>query len=266
LKILVADDNRIERLILRRILENFNHEVILAEDGERAIELFRKEQPQMVLLDVLMPIYTGYEVAKTLKKDSTAPWFPIIFLTSLTEAQDLAKCIDVGGDDFLSKPINETIIKAKLDSFERILNLYDTVNQQQKKIQIYNEHLLQEQEAAKVIFDNIVHKGCLEEDNINYHLSPMSIFNGDLMLSANLPGGGMRMMLADFTGHGLPAAIGSMPASEIFYGMTNKGFSIEDVMMEMNRKLYDVLPIGVFCCVIIFDLDSLTKRITLYSK
>lgn len=265
MKILIADDNRIERLILSRILENFDHEVIQAEDGAEAVDLFEQESPQMVLLDVLMPEKDGYEVAQIIKKDKDQPWFPIIFLTSLTEAADLAKCIDVGGDDFVSKPINKVIIKAKIEAFERILNLYETVNQQQEEIANHNEHLLQEQEAAKVIFDNIVHRGCLEENNINFHLSPMSIFNGDLMLSAHLPNGGMRIMLADFTGHGLPAAIGSLPASEIFYGMTNKGFSINDTMIEMNKRLYSVLPTGVFCCVIIFDIDPLAERITFWN-
>ncbi|MCF6193916.1 MAG: SpoIIE family protein phosphatase [Kangiellaceae bacterium] len=265
MKILIADDSKIERLILSRILENFEHEVVQAEDGNQAIQLFEEHHPQLVFLDVLMPGCDGYEVAQTIKKDEINSWVPIIFLTSLTGAEDLAKCIDVGGDDFVSKPINKVIIKAKLEAFGRILNLYATVHQQQEKIEVYNQHLLQEQEAAKVIFDNIVHKGCLEESNINYHLSPMSIFNGDLMLSTHLNDGSMRFMLADFTGHGLPAAIGSLPASEIFYGMSNKGFSIVDMMKEMNKKLYEVLPTGIFCCVIIFDIDPLGQRMTIWN-
>ncbi|MDQ7050962.1 MAG: response regulator [Enterobacterales bacterium] len=226
MKILIADDNHIERLILSKVIENLGHHVILAEDGEQAVIQFNQHQPDFVFLDVLMPKFDGYEVARIIKKENTQSWFPIIFLTSLTEASDLAKCIESGGDDFVSKPINKVIIQAKIAAFERIINLYSTVDDQKAKIQFHHRHLVQEQEAAKRIFNNIVHRGSLESDNINYHLSPMSIFNGDLMLAAELPMGGMRLMLADFTGHGLPAAIGAMPASEIFYGMTAKGFSI----------------------------------------
>jgi len=265
LKILIADDNNTERLILSRVLENIGHEVVQAEDGPTAITQFDNHAPDLVFLDVLMPGYDGYEVAEIIIKESTRPWFPIIFLTSLTEASDLAKCIDAGGDDFVSKPINRIIIKAKVDAFERIINLYDTVAEQRERIQFHHEHLVQEQEAAKKIFNNIAHRGCLESDNIHYHLSPMSIFNGDLMLAAELPMGGMRLMLADFTGHGLPAAIGALPASEIFYGMTTKGFSIPDMMVEMNTRLYNVLPRGVFCCVIVFDIDSLGHRLTIWN-
>ncbi len=226
LKILIADDNTTERLILSKVLNNYGHSVIQASDGKEAIALFQEDKPDMVFLDVLMPEFDGYEVAEEIKKSPDQSWIPIIFLTSLTEAHDLAKCIDVGGDDFVSKPINKIIIKAKVDAFERILKLYATVEEQRERIQYHHEHLVQEQEAAKRIFNNIAHRGCLESANINYHLSPMSIFNGDLMLASKLPMGGMRLLLADFTGHGLPAAIGAMPTSEIFYGMTTKGFSI----------------------------------------
>jgi CheY-like chemotaxis protein len=265
LKILIADDNNTDRLILSRVLENFGHQVIQATDGNHAISQFNEHKPALILLDVIMPGCDGYEVAEIIKKDTDRNWFPIIFLTSLTEASDLAKCIEVGGDDFVSKPINKIIIKAKLESFERLINLYNTVEEQHKKIDYHHQHLIQEQEAAKRIFNNIAHRGCLESSNVNYLLSPMSIFNGDVMLAAELPMGGQRFMLADFTGHGLPAAIGAMPASEIFYGMTTKGFSISDMMIEMNQRLYTVLPRGIFCCVIVFDIDPLGNRLDFWN-
>jgi len=265
LKILIADDNNVERLILSRVLEAEGHQVVQAETGNEAIDYYFEHSPALVFLDVLMPDIDGYEVASAIKKGQQTRWIPIIFLTSLTDAYDLAKCIEYGGDDFVSKPINRIIIKAKVDAFARISKLYETIESQKSEIQFHNEHLIQEQEAAKKIFNNIAHRGCLAADNINYHLSPMSIFNGDLMLAAETPMGGMRLMLADFTGHGLPAAIGAMPTSEIFYSMTKKGFTIPDVMNEMNSRLYSVLPRGVFCCVIIADIDALDERITIWN-
>ncbi|TQV86710.1 ATP-binding SpoIIE family protein phosphatase [Aliikangiella coralliicola] len=265
MKILIADDNSVERLILSKVLEQEGHEVVQAETGNQAIDFFFRHSPSLVFLDILMPDIDGYEVASAITRGEQSRWVPIIFLTSLTDAYDLAKCIDCGGDDFVSKPINRIIIKAKVDAFSRIANLYETIEQQKSEIQFHNDHLIQEQEAAKKIFNNIAHRGCLAAGNINYHLSPMSIFNGDLMLAAETPMGGMRLMLADFTGHGLPAAIGAMPTSEIFYGMTKKGFVIPDVMTEMNTRLHSVLPRGVFCCVVVADIDALDERITIWN-
>jgi len=260
LKLLIADDNNTERLILSRVLENLGHEIIQAENGRVAVEKFEEFKPDMVFLDVMMPEMDGYQVAAAIQSAKEESWFPIVFLTSLTEASDLAKCIDVGGDDFVSKPINKIIIKAKVEAFERLINLYNTVAKQQEEIRIYNEHLVQEQEAAKVVFNNVAHRGCLDSEYINYHLSAMSIFNGDLMLATVLPTGSLRIMLGDFTGHGLPAAIGALPTSEIFYGMSKKGFSLEDLIKETNTRLYNILPRGIFCCCFIADINPADKQ------
>lgn len=265
MKILIADDNRVERFILLKVLEQCGHEVIQAETGREAIQLFFEHRPALVFLDVLMPDVDGYEVAAAISGNDRSHWVPIIFLTSLTEASDLAKCIECGGDDFVSKPINRIIIKAKVDAFSRISKLYETIEVQKNEIEFHNEHLIKEQEAAKRIFNNIAHRGCLDSDNINYHLSPMSIFNGDLLLAAETPMGGTRLMLADFTGHGLPAAMGALPTSEIFYSMTRKGFAISDVMTEMNTRLHEVLPRGIFCCVVIADIDAVYEQISLWN-
>lgn len=265
MKILIADDNNVERLILCKVLEQEGHEVIQAENGRQAIDYFFEHSPSLVFLDVLMPDIDGYEVATAIKNEENGLWVPIIFLTSLTDAYDLAKCIDSGGDDFVSKPIDRVIIKAKVNAFSRISNLYETIENQKTEIQRHNDHLIQEQETAKRVFNNIAHRGCLELENINYHLSPMSIFNGDLMLATETPMGSMRLLLADFTGHGLPAAIGAIPTSEIFYGMSKKGFSVGDVMMEMNSRLYSILPRGVFCCVIVADIDAIDEKITVWN-
>ena len=73
-----------------------------------------------------------------------------------------------------------------------------------------------------------------------------SIFNGDLLLATRTPSGSMYVMLGDFTGHGLPAAIGAIPVAEVFYGMANKGFSIAAIVAETNRKLRAILPTEVF--------------------
>lgn len=265
MKLLIADDNNTERLILSRVLENLGHEIIQAENGLIAVEKFKEFKPDMVFLDVMMPEMDGYQVAESIQPAKEKSWFPIVFLTSLTEASDLAKCIDVGGDDFVSKPINKIIIKAKVEAFERLINLYNTVAKQQEEIRIYNEHLVQEQEAAKVVFNNVAHRGCLDSDYINYHLSAMSIFNGDLMLAMVLPTGALRIMLGDFTGHGLPAAIGALPTSEIFYGMSKKGFSLEDLIKETNARLYNILPRGIFCCCVIADINPADKQIKIWS-
>ncbi|MBV1870635.1 MAG: SpoIIE family protein phosphatase [Gammaproteobacteria bacterium] len=248
LNILIADDNTTDRMILRKIVQSAGHAVVEASDGIEAVEQFEKVRPDLVLLDALMPGMDGLEAAQQIKALSVDDLIPIIFLTSLTDAGSLADCLNAGGDDFLSKPYNSTVLKAKIAAMSRLRKLNTTVLAQRDRITEYNHHLIREQEVAKSVFDNIAHPGCVDASNIKYILSPMAVFNGDILLAAQTPSGNLLVFLGDFTGHGLPAAIGAMPVAEIFYGMTLKGFAMSDILKEINKKLCHILPSGVFCC------------------
>ena len=207
-----------------------------------------------------MPLMDGFEAARRIKQAAGEELVPIIFLTSLTEGEALVRCLEAGGDDFLAKPYNRVILEAKINAMERLRRLQDTVLKQRDLIAKHNEHLLTEQRVAKAVFDKVTHSGCLDAPNIRYLQSPYAVFNGDLMLAAFKPSGGMHVLLGDFTGHGLPAAIGAMPLAEVFYGMTAKGYSLAEVLREINAKLKRILPVGVFCCATMLNL-SFQRRV-----
>ena len=266
MKIVIADDNNTDRLILKRIINSFGGcEVYSATNGAEAVELYRQVKPDIVLLDALMPVMDGYVAAIKIKQAAGDELVPIIFLTSLTEASALARCLEVGGDDFLTKPYNKVILEAKIRAFERMKLLHDEVRNQRNEIQQFNDHMIHEQEVAKRLFDNIAHSGNLKQKNIRYLLSPMSIFNGDLLLVSRTPSDMTHIMLGDFTGHGLPAAIGALPVADIFYGMTAKGFAIVDIITEVNRRLSHILPVGVFCCATICEVNYRENSLTYWS-
>ena len=127
-----------------------------------------------------MPNKNGIQAAREIRKIAGEDLVPIIFLTSLNEASDLAECLEAGGDDFLTKPYNPVVIKAKILAFSRMRRLHT-------EIQGQREHLVQEQIAAKSIFDKIAHYGVLNSPNIRYLISPKAIFNGDVVLAARHP-------------------------------------------------------------------------------
>ena len=255
LRILIAEDNQSDRMILHAILTRQGHEVVMATDGMEAVEAFHRESPQMVLLDAMMPRMDGLEAARQIKAAAGEQLVPIIFLTSLSDPESLASCLEVGGDDFLSKPYNRVILRAKINAFRRMRELHQSLQKERDLTNQRNEQMLHEQEMARRVFDNIAHRGCLGAENIRYDASPMSIFNGDVLFASPKPSGGVHLFVGDFTGHGLPAAIGAVPLAEIFYGMTSKGFAISDILREMNRKMQAILPTGVFCCAAMVDLN-----------
>ena len=265
LKILVADDTDADRLILETIVRKEGHHVFSAKNGLEAVEIFKQQRPDIVLLDALMPELDGFDAARQIKELAGDELVPIIFLTSLQDTESLVHCLDAGGDDFLSKPYNRVILKAKIKSFNRMRGLHSTMLTQRDLLAQHHQRLLQEQTVAKQVFDNVAHSGCLNASNVRFFLSSLAVFNGDVVVAAIRPNGNMMVLLGDFTGHGLPAAIGAMPLASTFYGMVHKGFSMSDVLREINKKLKAILPIGLFCCATMIDFNFRRKRIKVWN-
>ncbi|WP_300424678.1 SpoIIE family protein phosphatase [uncultured Thalassolituus sp.] len=263
-RVLIADDNSVDRKVLSRVVRNQGNEVIEVSNGFEAVDAFREHRPDIVLMDVMMPGLNGKEATRQIKEISGEDFIPVIFLTSLSDAQSLADCLESGGDDFLTKPYNHIVLQAKISSFRRMSDMHRILLEQRNEIRLANRHMLQEQQVAKAVYDNVAHAGCLSASNIRYMLSPLAVFNGDVLLAARKPSGGMHLLLGDFTGHGLPAAIGAMPMADIFYGMTAKGFGLRDVLREINLKLKSILPVGFFCCSAAVDLALDRKAVSVW--
>jgi class 3 adenylate cyclase len=112
--ILIADDNRVNRLLLARGLEQEGHTVVFAEHGREALELLRKDHFDLMLLDVLMPELDGYEVLAELKRDPILRDIPVIMTSSLDELDSVVKCVEMGAEDYLNKPINPVLLNARI--------------------------------------------------------------------------------------------------------------------------------------------------------
>jgi CheY-like chemotaxis protein len=265
LTILIAEDSAADRLLLSTIVRRQGHEVLTAANGAEAVDAFREQRPQLVLMDAMMPVMDGFEAARQIKLLAGETLVPIIFLTSLTESEALARCLEAGGDDFLAKPYNPVILAAKINAMDRLRRLQATVLQQRDLIAKHHEYLLNEQRVAKAVFDKVAHSGCLSAPNIRYLQSPYALFNGDLLLAAFTPAGDMHVLLGDFTGHGLPAAVGAMPLAEVFYGMTAKGYGLAETLREMNAKLKRILPVDMFCCATLLSLSFQRRSVEVWN-
>ncbi len=128
----------------------------------------------------------------------------------------------------------------------------ETLNQLTEKQALLDE----EEEMARHVFENITASNNATIPGLASWGEPMMSFSGDLMLSAILPSGVFRVILCDFTGHGLPAAIGAIPVASIHHAMAQKGLPLEALMNELNYKLGALLPTGIFSCIAGIDLDE----------
>ena len=246
LSVLVVDDDETNRIVLESMLQRDGHTVYSAKDGREAVSLYEAKRPDLILMDVMMPIMDGYEATRRIKALAGNHFVPVTFLTALTDESSLVKCLEVGGDDFIVKPVSRAILRAKLAAAARIHGLYVALEHQQHDLSIHHERLRYEHEVAENIFSKVIGSAKSEAANIRSEALPFAITNGDLILVAQTPAGGQHVLLGDYTGHGLSAAIGAIPATETFHAMTRKGFGLREIVAEMNRKLHATLPTGQY--------------------
>jgi len=253
--VLVVDDDLTNRMVLCALLKESGYKSIVAENGQEAVNIVNDNHIDIILLDVMMPVMDGYQAAKTIKSRQTN-FIPIIFLTAMTDETALAKCIDSGGDDFLTKPFNHTLLNAKIDSMLRIARLYKNIADQNIEIKEKNLQVEQEMVVTKKLFEKIIHNDLRgDKTGLHYSMSPMSMFNGDLILAEKNQTSGFDVLIADFTGHGLSAAIGALPVSDVFHSMTQKCFSFTDMLAEVNLKLIELLPTHMFMASGLISVD-----------
>ncbi|MFW5886379.1 MAG: response regulator [Bacteroidota bacterium] len=114
-KVLLADDSSVNNLLLQDILEEHGYQVVVAESGKKALQLLPKEQPDLVLLDIMMPVIDGFEVLEKIKADEKLKHIPVIMVTAKNSPVDKKRSIDLGAADYIIKPIDvdDTIEKIK---------------------------------------------------------------------------------------------------------------------------------------------------------
>jgi adenylate cyclase len=114
--ILIVDDNEMNREVLSRRLERQGYTFATAEDGIEALELMRAQSFDLVLLDIMMPRMNGYQVLEAMKNDVTLHGIPVIVVSAVSELDSIVRCVELGAEDYLFKPFNPVLLKARLNA------------------------------------------------------------------------------------------------------------------------------------------------------
>ena len=267
MKILIADDNAHNRMLLDFILRDHDFDTIEAVNGQEACDILAEDENiDLVLMDLNMPVLDGIQATQKIKQEICVNRFiPVLFVTAQGENEYLEKCLEAGGDDFVKKPVDEIELLAKVRAHSRTLELYNKLHKVNQQLEYHNSLVEQEHRVVEHIFRNGAERLKTYCDNVTTYTSPVSMFNGDVVLQSPSPSGGVYVLLGDFTGHGLASSIGTLPVYEIFFRLAERGASVSQFATEINKSLVKILPITMFMCSSIMHLDRDGKSLLIWS-
>jgi CheY-like chemotaxis protein len=251
---LVADDDPSSRLALQSLLARVGYEVLLAVDGAQAVEQFASHGAGMVFMDLHLPGSDGLGAARRIKALAGPEFVPVIFVSGADDTADLVRGIDAGGDDFLTRPVDERVLRAKVLAFERIRSLH-------RRSERLHARARADWEVAQALLGEVVMGANPRSPALHAELMPTDVFSADIHLAEYSPSGDLNVLLGDFTGHGLAAALAALPTAETFRSMTVKGFAPQQILLEMNRKLAAQLPVGKFLAATFVQVSRSLRRI-----
>ena len=140
-RILIVDDNETNRDILRSRLGPQGYELLEAADGEEALAAARQHHPDLILLDVMMPKMDGIEACRQIKADASLPFMPVVLVTAKSDSKDVVAGLEAGADEYLTKPLDQSALVARVKSMLRMKELTDQVRAQAADLAAWNRTL-----------------------------------------------------------------------------------------------------------------------------
>lgn len=256
-RVLVVDDNDDKRFLLRSILDK-NFIVLEAGDGASALAAIDEALPDVVLLDVLMPELDGFEVCRRMKANSRTAEIPVLFVSVLDPDQHVVEGLELGGEDFISWPVNASElvarIHARIRSYRPLSELRNVVEEQSRRLEeerrreAAREFELEQARAVQQRFvTNLFPHG--RGLKFAHRYRPSQMVGGDMFDVVAVGNSEIAVMMADVSGHGLPAALLTSVAKVLFRTGAERGAEPGLLLRWLNRQISSYLATGEFLTV-----------------
>jgi len=261
--VLVVDDVENNRDVLSRQLERQGYAVTTAQNGREALEKLRGEIFDLVLLDIMMPEMNGYEVLQRLKADEALRHIPVIMISALSELDSVVRCIGMGADDYLPKPFEPTLLKARIGAClekkrarDHEQQLSATLHAQNREMALWREAQEADLALARTTQQAIVTSVLPELDGwqVETVYTPLIQVGGDVYGWRQLDHGSCLFWLADATGHGVAAALFTTLGALLFNHASTEFKTAHEILTKVNAEFYTVLRGRSFmtaCCAVI---------------
>jgi sigma-B regulation protein RsbU (phosphoserine phosphatase) len=240
-KILIVDDNAINLKLLRRTLDQPQYEIISASNGGAAWEKALSEKPDLILLDIMMPVKNGYDVCRLIKENESTQDIPVIFLTAKNDAVDKIHGLALGAVDYITKPFDPVEVKARAETHLRLRQLHQELlrkNNQLKKafgeLSQINETINKDIRAAGFVQRQLLPQNLSQIGRFNFtwNFVPSSYVAGDFFNVIQIDKSHIALFIIDVSGHGVQSA---MLAISI-YNFFHSGFNLVGIPKRIKRS------------------------------
>ncbi len=265
LKILVADDVEANIAVVRAVASRLGHSVVTANDGREAVRRYREEAPDLVFMGVMTPEMDGLAAAREIRSLPAERWVPVVFLSAMDRMDDVIEGLECGGDDYLVKPADLRLLRAKINGYAKAIGLQRRLLDHIAELAQLQATQSEENELARHVMARLKEAGAGPDPLVQIYTRPANHFCGDLVCAARTPADVLHVLVADATGHGLAAALSAMTLPPVFYGMTAKGFSLAAIASELNRKLKHLLPADRFAAATLAAIDVRQQAIEIWN-
>jgi serine phosphatase RsbU (regulator of sigma subunit) len=208
----------------------------------------------MVVSDILMPEMDGLELAAAIK--SASPSTPVVMTTAFNDADYLLRAIEIGIDEYVLKPVSLEKLQAALDKQAQILFNARALVAGRAQLEAYHQAAEEERRLVADLMQRMMRPERLADPQVRHWLQPTDIVGGDLVAVSRAHDDRLYVMLADSTGHGLPAALNLLPVNHIFYSMVEKSLPVSLIAEEMNWAVKEQSPIERYVAALIACIDS----------
>jgi serine phosphatase RsbU (regulator of sigma subunit) len=254
-QLLVVDDSSVNRLVLGRYLQQQGHTVAYAENGRQAIELLRARAFDMMLLDIEMPEMNGYQVLELVVSDARLRDIPVIVTSALDEMESVVKCIQMGAEDYLTKPVDQVLLKARIDA-----------SLEKKRLRDAQRDLLRKMEA-ELDFAREVQRSILPGElprktgcDFGALMIPARAVGGDFYAFIELDEQRVGIAVGDVSDKGVPAALFMALTFSLINTEARRSFSPCDVLFNVNQYLLSMNQSDMLVTAVYGIFNCLTRE------
>ena len=265
-QILVVDDDAVSRKILAQLLASAGYECRECEDGTEALALVHAKQPSLLLLDFDMPGLNGAEVLKSLRSDSdpAIAQIPTIMLTGHGSEESEVRCLQAGADDFVTKPVNAAVLRARIETQLRLRSMRRQLERQNDELEEWRRNLERDLAAAQLTQQSLIPQKppTIAGWEVAACYRPVIQVGGDIYGWLRMKDSRILFWIADGTGHGAAAALLTTLAKLLFHHGTVEHDGPAMVMEAVNNDFRSIFGGRSFMTAMCVAVDPATGRAT----